>query len=313
MREEVEAGVSYLLRLFNRNMKLESQKLEEFGERLTEILCEKYADHWYPEDPVRGQAYRCIRVNSWQQVDDVLLKACAQSDIVYTKLPLPVEITLWIDPKEVCCRLGEQSAYFTVAEFTVLESGKSSSMIQPDVTSDYHSELSSGEVLENSSEVVGGVSDSSFGCEWSSDDETQTMVLQCPILDRYSGPKNKTLKEIDKTVMDLQTPDKLNICNGPSEDGISRGVTLNYDNMPMHKESLVRHAETRSLTVQLPRHARTAFEPSGEDALPDSSMRMSICQDVSQVEGFSSSGSCVEGTLGCVSSTEFYRSGSFKI
>lgn len=47
---------------------------------------------------------RCIRVNRFHKEDAELLRACAESGVQYKDLGLPKELTLWVDPGEVCCR-----------------------------------------------------------------------------------------------------------------------------------------------------------------------------------------------------------------
>ncbi|XP_039212215.1 protein BTG3-like, partial [Crotalus tigris] len=79
---------------------------------------------------------RCIRINRKHHIDDSLLKACTACGLDYSELALPREISIWIDPGEVCCRLGENNQYFTVKE-EENTSGKSTP--EPE-TSDYHSE-----------------------------------------------------------------------------------------------------------------------------------------------------------------------------
>ncbi|XP_075462797.1 uncharacterized protein LOC142498172 [Ascaphus truei] len=116
MREELLAGVRYLKSLISNSQQLDLHKVETFEEKLAEVLCKRYTGHWYPETPMKGQAYRCIRINR-QQEDESLLEACAQSGLKYSDLPLPKEMTMWIDPYEVCCRMGENNPYYTVASF----------------------------------------------------------------------------------------------------------------------------------------------------------------------------------------------------
>lgn len=149
MREEVETGARFLSRLVNRHGRLDEGRMEQFGERLAVILRERYSRHWYPENPAKGQAYRCIRINRRQQVDESLLRACAGCGLEYSELALPRELSLWIDPGEVCCRLGENSQYFTVSP-SERSGGKGTP--EPE-TSDYHSESPS----ESSSEDEGSV------------------------------------------------------------------------------------------------------------------------------------------------------------
>ncbi|KAF0879936.1 BTG3 protein, partial [Crocuta crocuta] len=105
MKNEIAAVVFFFTRLVRKHDKLKKEAVERFAEKLTLILQEKYKNHWYPEKPSKGQAYRCIRVNKFQRVDPDVLKACENSCILYSDLGLPKELTLWVDPCEVCCRV----------------------------------------------------------------------------------------------------------------------------------------------------------------------------------------------------------------
>ncbi|KAM7382714.1 hypothetical protein PAMP_002433 [Pampus punctatissimus] len=150
MKREVKAGVNFLKRLVVARGKLDETKAELFAEKLEKILCDKYDDHWYPGNPSKGQAFRCIRINNGILCDEVLLKACEESDLAPSELSLPSEVTLWIDPLEVCARSGENSRPFTIACFKeeeeddegVKREQDSSDSINLD-TSDYHSATSS--------------------------------------------------------------------------------------------------------------------------------------------------------------------------
>ncbi|KAK2844395.1 hypothetical protein Q5P01_011054 [Channa striata] len=153
MKREVKAGVNFLKRLVMARGKLNKAKADLFAERLQKLLCDKYDDHWYPDCPSKGQAYRCIRVNNGVLCDDVVLKACEESELTPSELGLPPEITLWIDPLEVCARSGENSRPFTVACFNeeeeeedVCVKGEQDDSSVESInleTSDYHSATSS--------------------------------------------------------------------------------------------------------------------------------------------------------------------------
>ncbi|XP_028313907.1 protein BTG3-like [Gouania willdenowi] len=104
MRNEIAAVVSFLKRLVKLKNKVEVEKMDLFAERLTVALQEKFEGHWVPEKPSKGQAYRCIRVNAFHKYDQELLRACSESGVHYGDLGLPWEITLWVDPGEVCGR-----------------------------------------------------------------------------------------------------------------------------------------------------------------------------------------------------------------
>ncbi|KAL1787543.1 BTG3 [Sigmodon hispidus] len=157
MKNEIAAVVFFFTRLVRKHDKLKKEAVERFAEKLTQILQEKYKNHWYPEKPSKGQAYRCIRVNKFQRVDPDVLKACENSCILYSDLGLPKELTLWVDPCEVCCRYGEKNNAFIVASFENEDENKDEiskkvSRALDKVTSDYHSGSSSSDE-ETSKEV----------------------------------------------------------------------------------------------------------------------------------------------------------------
>ncbi|KAB1283430.1 Protein BTG3 [Camelus dromedarius] len=183
MKNEIAAVVFFFTRLVRKHDKLKKEAVERFAEKLTVILQEKYKNHWYPEKPSKGQAYRavealytdvidigqrllevpshctitekgdtvrCIRVNKFQRVDPDVLKACENSCILYSDLGLPKELTLWVDPCEVCCRYGEKNNAFIVASFENEDENKDEiskkvTRALDKVTSDYHSGSSSSD------------------------------------------------------------------------------------------------------------------------------------------------------------------------
>ncbi|XP_071968958.1 protein BTG4-like [Engystomops pustulosus] len=116
MREELLAGVRYMRTLANRFRKLDPVKVEKFGEHLLEIVSKKFTGHWFPEEPMKDRAYRCIRVIRNDR-EETILEACVHSGLDYQDLDLPKEMTMWIDPYEVSCRLHEYSRPYTVATF----------------------------------------------------------------------------------------------------------------------------------------------------------------------------------------------------
>ncbi|KAM4701405.1 protein BTG3 isoform 2-T2 [Discoglossus pictus] len=58
MKNEIAAVVFFLTRLIKNSAKLRKEDIDVFSEALTRILHEKYVNHWYPDTPSKGQAYR---------------------------------------------------------------------------------------------------------------------------------------------------------------------------------------------------------------------------------------------------------------
>ncbi|KAK1336276.1 hypothetical protein QTO34_004081 [Cnephaeus nilssonii] len=117
MRDEIATAVFFVTRLVKKHDKLSKQQVENFAEKLMTILFKTYRSHWHSECPSKGQAFRCIRINNHQNKDPILQRACAESNVDFSHLGLPKEMTIWIDPFEVCCRYGEKNHPFTVASF----------------------------------------------------------------------------------------------------------------------------------------------------------------------------------------------------
>ncbi|KAK1169314.1 protein BTG3 isoform X1 [Acipenser oxyrinchus oxyrinchus] len=145
MRKEIAAVVFFLMRLVRKNDKLKKKEVEKLAERLTAILHDKFRGHWYPDNPDKGQAYRCIRVSRFQRGDPELQRACEESGVQYPDLGLPKELTVWVDPGEVCCRYGEKNHTFTIVSFSRGEDDDKEDITKrvtsavDKVTSDYHS------------------------------------------------------------------------------------------------------------------------------------------------------------------------------
>uniref|UniRef100_A0A8D0EAI1 BTG anti-proliferation factor 4 n=1 Tax=Salvator merianae TaxID=96440 RepID=A0A8D0EAI1_SALMN len=117
MKDEIAATVFFIMCLVKRQDKLSEQQIEKFASKLMMALLKKYKVHWYPESPLKGQAYRCIRINQFQSRDPLLEQACVESHVDFDSLGLPKEMTIWVDPFHVSCRFGEETPPFTVASF----------------------------------------------------------------------------------------------------------------------------------------------------------------------------------------------------
>ena len=119
MKDEIAAAVVFITRMVKNGNQLNKEQVDEFSDKLTTALVEKFKNHWYTDNPIRGQGYRCLRLNDAFRPEPLLEKVAIECGINYSDLNLPLEMTLWVDPSEVTCRFGEtQGTWCTVAAFT---------------------------------------------------------------------------------------------------------------------------------------------------------------------------------------------------
>ncbi|XP_077455740.1 maternal B9.15 protein [Stigmatopora argus] len=188
MKREVKAGVNFLKRLVMSRGKIDEAKGQLFAEKLQQLLCAKFEGHWYPECPSKGQAFRCIRINEGLPNDEMLLKACEETQVLPSDLCLPPEITVWIDPMEVCVRSRENGFPFSIACFTDNEQqedslkkvrGDSPTNLTNHDTSDYHSATSS----DCGSTVCSDTEEEAKDGEVEGEQENKALLKEQPVQD----------------------------------------------------------------------------------------------------------------------------------
>lgn len=113
MKLEVNSAADFLMNLL-RLKKVEplpnNDQLQSFKGSLESLLVLHYRSHWYPEIPIKGSGYRCIRING--KIDPLIAQAGMSVGISpnLMRKMLPAELTLWIDPEEVAYRIGENGS-----------------------------------------------------------------------------------------------------------------------------------------------------------------------------------------------------------
>jgi len=112
MRLEIKSAATFLMSLLRMGNTLNDQQLEFFRNKLEELLKKHYQHHWFPEKPNKGSGYRCLRIN--HKMDPLIAQAAMSSGVVSESSLLhgmfPNELTLWIDPREVSYRIGENGS-----------------------------------------------------------------------------------------------------------------------------------------------------------------------------------------------------------
>ena len=118
MKEEIRVGVEFLRQFLAKyGQRLTQAQIDTFASKLTTLLESRYQSHWYDKQPMKGQAFRCLRLKgSENYMDPVLERILADTNLKLNQLGLPSDFTLWIDPGEVSVRFGDQVGYtYTIA------------------------------------------------------------------------------------------------------------------------------------------------------------------------------------------------------
>jgi protein Tob/BTG len=108
MHVEIKVAQDFVLDfLYN---KLPRRRVNLFGEELEAALRDKFADHWYPDKPFKGSAFRCLKITD--SADPVLNRAARESGNPIPDITenLPTDLAIWIDPGEVSYRIGEKGS-----------------------------------------------------------------------------------------------------------------------------------------------------------------------------------------------------------
>ena len=108
MKNEIQTAVEFLVDLMRG---LAHDEKVAFKSSLADVLTSHYKDHWFPEKPCRGSAYRSIRVHQGR-MDPLIESAGIDSGLAVSFLIriCPRDLTIWIDPNEVSYRFGEDGS-----------------------------------------------------------------------------------------------------------------------------------------------------------------------------------------------------------
>eukprot|EP00914_Ancora_sagittata_P022580 GHVO01044832.1.p1 GENE.GHVO01044832.1~~GHVO01044832.1.p1 ORF type:complete len:185 (+),score=27.11 GHVO01044832.1:352-906(+) len=109
MIEEVDSAVGFLVKILSANVP--SDSTDCFKEMMQMVMVDHYQNHWFPEKPFKGSGYRCIRIVN-NRMDPLVARAGARIGLTEEQLLgiLPPEFTLWVDPREVSYRIGEEGS-----------------------------------------------------------------------------------------------------------------------------------------------------------------------------------------------------------
>ena len=119
MKDEIHTACKFIFNMLKKSCRLTEQQLQQFTNKMQDVLFAHFRHHWHLENPQLGSAYRCIRIN--HIMDPLVVKAARECGVKISDLSLPKEFTMWIDPSEISYRFGEDGSINTVS----MKDGKS--------------------------------------------------------------------------------------------------------------------------------------------------------------------------------------------
>ncbi len=112
MKEEVGSAAKFVAEKVTEQNELSDEHGELFRTTLEELMVKRFENHWHPDKPLKGNAFRCLNINLEECcIDPLLREAAAESliDVDDLTASFPGGLALWIDPFDVSYRLGRGS------------------------------------------------------------------------------------------------------------------------------------------------------------------------------------------------------------
>lgn len=109
MKDEVQSAAQFVCDKLKEKDFLSDEQCELFKTTLEELMLQRFNNHWHPEKPLKGNAYRCLNINHEECVLDPMLKQAAIEsfiDLDDLRVVFPDGLALWVDPYDVSYRLG---------------------------------------------------------------------------------------------------------------------------------------------------------------------------------------------------------------
>jgi len=112
MESEVKQAAEFITKLVTSNQ-MKPGVSSQFRQALALALYGRYKNHWFVNDPERGQAYRAVEISKGRHFYDSMLLLVAENiGISRSDLRLPYDICIWVDPGEVAVRFGDELGAF---------------------------------------------------------------------------------------------------------------------------------------------------------------------------------------------------------
>ena len=105
MKIEILSAANFLTHLLRLADCTTKPKLKKFRNMMVKVLHERYKNIWYPQTPMRGTGFRCIRITN--KMDPIVEKAgeLVGFDKKFLEFYLLSPLTIWVDPLSVSFQL----------------------------------------------------------------------------------------------------------------------------------------------------------------------------------------------------------------
>jgi protein Tob/BTG len=148
VHKEIQAASWFLASNLNPNVKplLSQEQIHAFQNELALAMEQKYVNHWHPDIPERGHAFRSILVEHQRLIDELILTSAQRAKVpnVARRLTHLPSLIMWIDPYNVTVQYlptnRQQVIYdskplpssvsFNPAETTIVQTDKKKLFIQ---------------------------------------------------------------------------------------------------------------------------------------------------------------------------------------
>lgn len=115
MKTELQHAVTFLVETLKDKLpNVSEDKLDTLRTRLTNLLADRYENHWYVDKPLKGSAFRCINISVEDNTIDKSLRCAAnESGISENELfgVFSNGLALWVDPDDVSGRMGKGAIF----------------------------------------------------------------------------------------------------------------------------------------------------------------------------------------------------------
>ena len=108
MKNEIKFATKFLCDKLQELKSFTKDQIEKLSVNSQRLMIVRFQDHWHPENPLKGSAFRCMNIEDGC-LDPFLSEIARKSDIPAADIlsAFPHGLALWIDPCDVSYRVRD--------------------------------------------------------------------------------------------------------------------------------------------------------------------------------------------------------------